>query len=45
MKETTDGSILGGIRESEFPAVTARWAADTLEIDLPNSTMSVILNI
>ncbi|WP_227379595.1 hypothetical protein [Haladaptatus halobius] len=31
--ETTDDDILTAIRESEFPAVTAPWVADTLAIE------------
>ncbi|GAA5051637.1 hypothetical protein GCM10025751_26940 [Haladaptatus pallidirubidus] len=29
-EETTDDDILTAMRESEFPAVTARWVADTI---------------
>jgi DNA-binding IclR family transcriptional regulator len=35
--ETTDDDILTAIRESEFPAVTARWVADTLGIEWPSA--------
>ncbi len=34
-EETTDDDILTAMRESEFPAVTARWVADTLGIERP----------
>ncbi|WP_227355997.1 hypothetical protein [Haladaptatus salinisoli] len=36
-EETTDDDILAAIRESEFPAVIARWVADTLEIERPSA--------
>ncbi|WP_227379970.1 MarR family transcriptional regulator [Haladaptatus halobius] len=36
-KETTDDDILAAIRESEFPAVTARWVADTVEMERPSA--------
>ncbi|WP_227377834.1 MarR family transcriptional regulator [Haladaptatus halobius] len=36
-EETTDEDILTTIRESEFPAVTARWVADTLGIERPSA--------
>jgi predicted HTH transcriptional regulator len=36
-EETTDDDILAAIRESEFPAVTARWVADTLKIERPSA--------
>ncbi len=36
-EETTDDDILRVIRESEFPAVTARWVADTLKIERPSA--------
>jgi predicted HTH transcriptional regulator len=36
-EETTDDDILTAVRESEFPAVTARWVADTLEIERPSA--------
>ncbi len=36
-EETTDDDILTVMRESEFPAVTARWVADTLEIERPSA--------
>lgn len=29
----TDGEISRVIRDSEFPAVTARWVADTVEME------------
>ncbi|MFB9808577.1 HTH domain-containing protein [Haladaptatus pallidirubidus] len=29
----TDDEILATMRDAEFPAVTARWIADTLEVD------------
>nr|WP_255767732.1 hypothetical protein [Haladaptatus halobius] len=29
--------MLSAIRVSEFPAVTARWVADTLEIERPSA--------
>lgn len=32
-EETTNEEILASIRESEFPAVTARWVADTVGIE------------
>ncbi|WP_227379728.1 hypothetical protein [Haladaptatus halobius] len=36
-EETTDDGILVAMRESEFPAVTARWVADTLGIERPSA--------
>ncbi len=36
-EETTDDDILTAMRESEFPAVTARWVADTLDIERPSA--------
>ncbi|WP_227777186.1 hypothetical protein [Haladaptatus pallidirubidus] len=36
-EETTDDDILTAMRESEFPAVTARWVADTVEIERPSA--------
>jgi predicted HTH transcriptional regulator len=36
-EETTDDDILVAMRESEFPAVTARWVADTLKIERPSA--------
>jgi predicted HTH transcriptional regulator len=36
-EETTDDDILTVMRESEFPAVTARWVADTLDIKRPTA--------
>jgi hypothetical protein len=36
-KETTDDDILTAMRESEFPAVTARWVAETLGIERPSA--------
>ncbi|WP_390185330.1 hypothetical protein [Haladaptatus pallidirubidus] len=36
-EETTDDDILMAMRESEFPAVTARWVADVLEIERPSA--------
>jgi predicted ArsR family transcriptional regulator len=36
-EETTDDDILRVIRESEFPAVTARWVANTLKIERPSA--------
>jgi predicted ArsR family transcriptional regulator len=35
--ETTDDYILTTMRESEFPAVAARWVADTLGIERPSA--------
>ena len=32
-EQTSDDDILRVIRESEFPAVTARWVADTVEME------------
>ncbi|WP_049972637.1 hypothetical protein [Haladaptatus cibarius] len=32
-EQTSDEDILRVIRESEFPAVTARWVADTVEME------------
>lgn len=32
-EETTDDDILRVIGESEFPAVAARWVADTVEME------------
>jgi predicted HTH transcriptional regulator len=32
-ERTSDEDILRAIRESEFPAVTARWVADTVEME------------
>ena len=32
-EQTSDEDILRVIRESEFPAVTARWMADTVEME------------
>jgi predicted HTH transcriptional regulator len=36
-EETTDDDILTAMRESEFPAVTARWVADSLKIERPSA--------
>jgi hypothetical protein len=36
-EKTTDDDILAAIRESEFPAVTAWWVADTLGIERPSA--------
>lgn len=36
-EETADDDILTAMRESEFPAVTARWVADTLDIKRPSA--------
>ncbi|WP_227357313.1 MarR family transcriptional regulator [Haladaptatus salinisoli] len=36
-EETTDDEILTAIHKSEFPAVTARWVADTLGIERPSA--------
>ncbi|MFB9808590.1 hypothetical protein ACFFQF_27130 [Haladaptatus pallidirubidus] len=36
-EETADDDILTAMRESEFPAVTARWVADTLKIERPSA--------
>lgn len=35
--ETADEDILNAIRKSAFPAVTARWVADTLGIERPSA--------
>ncbi|WP_435158367.1 hypothetical protein [Haladaptatus sp. DFWS20] len=35
-EETTDDDILRVIRESEYPAVTAQWVADTLGLEFLN---------
>ncbi|WP_435157356.1 hypothetical protein [Haladaptatus sp. DFWS20] len=35
-EQTSDDDILRVIRESEFPAVTARWVADTVEMERPS---------
>ncbi|SIR98877.1 hypothetical protein SAMN05421858_5021 [Haladaptatus litoreus] len=32
-EQTSDDDILRVIHESEFPAVTARWVADTVEME------------
>ncbi|WP_435159235.1 hypothetical protein [Haladaptatus sp. DFWS20] len=32
-EQTSDEDILRVIRASEFPAVTARWVADTVEME------------
>ncbi|WP_227378276.1 MarR family transcriptional regulator [Haladaptatus halobius] len=32
-----DDDILAAIHESEFPAVTAQWVADTLGIERPSA--------
>ncbi|WP_227356137.1 MarR family transcriptional regulator [Haladaptatus salinisoli] len=36
-EQATDDDILAAIRTSEFPAVTARWVADTLDIERPSA--------
>ncbi|WP_227356001.1 hypothetical protein [Haladaptatus salinisoli] len=36
-EETTDDEILTAMREVEFPAVTARWGADTLAMERPSA--------